>query len=194
MSDSMLERFCSILKLVEITLLRFIRSWEQTAQGQENLKRMLEKKAAKQAAKEAELEAEYLEQIAFLTKAGFHCGDLNREEIGLLYLRVLRPVEYAIRQTFQKVEEIIKNELRPLQFAILAWDYCPHLPRYGPNATWNILMASEVDPHRSLTPEERCSVTDLGAQVLPAEVFLQLCSNGVKRHKDEVDERVRSSL
>ena len=181
-------------RLIEEALLGFIRPWEQTPQGKVNMKRMLEKKAAKQAAKAAAAQAEQLAQIAFLTEAGFSCGNLSPEEIGFLHVRVLRPVDYAIRQTFQKVEEIIETELRPLRFAILAWDYCPNLPRYGPQATWEVLNAGAVDPGRPLSTGELCAITNLAAQVLPPNVFLALSSNGVKRHKTEVDTRIHSSL
>ena len=116
---------------IEQALLGFIRPWEQTPQGKANLKRMWEKKAAKQAATEAAEAAELLEEIAFLTKAGFSCQNLDRSEVGLLYSRVLRPVNTAIKQSFKKIAEIINTDLRPLQFGILAWDQCVNLPAYG---------------------------------------------------------------
>src|SRR5207249_5095228 len=108
--------------------------------------------------------------------------------------RILRPVDHALRQTFKQVYATLEKEhLRKLQIAMIHWDYCPQLPRFGPHATWSELESSGKNPHRALTNEEKTAVTDIAYRVLPSEVFLSLKSNGIKKFKDGLDDRCRTS-
>jgi hypothetical protein len=81
-----------------------------------------------------------------------------------------------------------------LQVTIVRWDYCSKLPRFGPHATWTDLEASSNDPHRSLTKEEKIAITEIALQLVPPEVFLSLKSNGIKKHKDVLDEKIRAGI
>src|ERR1035441_2901263 len=89
-------------------------------------------------------------QSDFLTRLGFSCDGLAIRDVMLLITRILRPIDYALKQTFRNVRTVLpKEHLRLLQCAIAHWDYCPRLPRFGPHATWDELVASGNDPHRS---------------------------------------------
>lgn len=132
-------------------------------------------------------------QIEFLQKLGFSADGLTKGEASTLLDRVLRPVDYALKQTFKNVNVALQKEhLRMFQVTITTWDYCSHLPRFGPNATWAELEASGNDPHRSLTKEEKIAVTDIAFQLLPSDVFLALKSNGIKKYKDVLDEKLKA--
>jgi hypothetical protein len=134
-------------------------------------------------------------QIEFLRKLGFPDDKLTKREAMALLDRILRPVDYALSQTFKRVEvELEKEHLRALQIALVHWDYYSRLPRFGPHATWNELEASGNDPHRALTKEERMAVTDLAFQLLPPQVFISLASNGIKKYKNALDEKHRASI
>jgi hypothetical protein len=111
-----------------------------------------------------------------------------------LLTRILRPICYALRETFKGVTQLERSPLITLQKALLNWDYLPSLPAYGPQSTWQDLEASDKDPHRSLTKEERKGVIDLAYQVLPPDVFLSLMTNGMSRYKKQLDEVVRKDL
>jgi hypothetical protein len=99
--------------------------------------------------------------------------------------RANTPFDYALRQAFKNVYGTLqKEELRQLQMAIVHWDYCPKLPRYGPHSTWDDLDAGEVAPRRPLTTEEKTDIINIAFQHLPPESFLSLkskkksCSSG----------------
>lgn len=134
-------------------------------------------------------------QIELLQKLGFSADGLAKGEAMLLLDRILRPVDYALKQTFKNVNtNLPKEHLRLLQVTIARWDYCSQLPRFGPHATWAELEASGTDPYRFLTKEEKIAVTEIAFQLLPPEVFLSLKSNGLKKFKDTLDEKLQSGI
>jgi hypothetical protein len=129
-------------------------------------------------------------QIQFLRQLGFNSEGLDLGEARALIDRALRPVNYALSQTFKKVNETLsKEDLRGLQVALAKSELCRHLPRYGPHSTLADLEASGDDPHRRLTKEERMAVTEIAFQVLPSRVFDSLESKGVGRYKAQLGER-----
>jgi len=129
-------------------------------------------------------------QIGFLQKLGFQGEGLDKGEATLLLDRILRPVNYALSQTFKNITEVIaKEDLRALQVALARSEFYRRLPRYGPHETLAELEASGDDPRRRLTREERMAVTDVAFQVLPPLVFGCLESNGVKKYKLQLEER-----
>lgn len=116
---------------------------------------------------------------------------VDPDSVAPILLTPILQIEYALSKTFKNIHMIEKEHRRAIQVVMAHWEYCPHLPRYGLRATWNDLNASDSDPHRPLTKEERVAVTDLAFQLLPQEVFLSLESHGIKKYKDELDERIR---
>ena len=133
-------------------------------------------------------------QIELLKKLGFSGDGLTNVEASRLLDRILRPVDYALKQTFKNVHSILQKEhLRSLQVAMSRWDYCAQLPRFGPHATWAELERSG-NPHRTLTKEEKIAVTEIAFQHLPPEMFLSLKSNGIKKYKDQLGERLSASI
>jgi hypothetical protein len=132
-------------------------------------------------------------QIEFLQKLGFSADGLTKGGASTLLDRILRPVDYALKQTFKNANVVLQKEhLRMFQVTIARWDYCSQLPRFGPYATWPDLEASGNDPHRSLTKEEKIAITEIALQLVPPEVFLSLKSNGIKKYKDVLDGKLRA--
>jgi DNA polymerase-3 subunit epsilon len=141
-----------------------------------------------------QMESLLQQETKFLEELGFTAEDLSEfESPGHLIGRILRPIDYALARTFKNRFEILEENMRSLQIALAHWDYCPHLPRYGPHAMWKDLNAGPNDPHRDLMKAEKMAVLDLAAQVLPAEVFLLLKSNGLQYYKIPLDERIRNA-
>ena len=124
--------------------------------------------------------------ILFLSELGFSRRELESNE-ALSLERVLRPINFALTSSFKGLSVLSSEELRALQIAIANSPYYSSLPRYGPAATWKEMEASGLDPHRRLTKEERVFVTDTAFKTLPKKTFLALESNGVKKHKKELD-------
>lgn len=126
-------------------------------------------------------------QIAYLKLIGHEGESLSKQNASFLITRTLRPIGYAISKTFKNASSLEKDQIRALESALAHWEYLPNLPRYGPYSTWEDLEASGHDHHRSLTKEERHQITDIALEVLNAETFLSLVSNGVKKYKDQLD-------
>ena len=132
-------------------------------------------------------------QADFLKRLGHSPDGLDKDEAGLLLTRILRPIDYALSKTFKNIVVLEKEHLRALQVAIAHWHDLSKLPRYGPNCKWDELNAREDDPHRELTKEERIALTDLTFKTIPPQAFLGLTSNGVSRHKKQLDEMIRNN-
>lgn len=129
-------------------------------------------------------------QIEFLQKLGFQGEGLDKGEASVLLDRILRPINYALSQTFKHVTETLpKEDLCVLQVALARSELRRRLPRYGPHETLAELEANGEEPHRRLTREERMAVTDIAFQVLPPFVFGCLESNGVKKYKVQLENR-----
>jgi hypothetical protein len=134
-------------------------------------------------------------QVEFLQKLGYSADGLTKGEASTLLDRILRPVDYALRQTFKQVyEKIDKEHLRVIQVTMVGWDYCSQLPRFGPQSTWADLEAGGVDPHRALTKEEKIAVTEIAFRLLPPEVFLALKSNGIQKYKTGLDDKINARI
>jgi hypothetical protein len=132
-------------------------------------------------------------QTDFLKRLGHSADGLDKDEASLLLTRALRPIDYALSKTFKNIVVLEKEHLRALQVAIAHWNYLPKLPRYGPHFNWDELNAREDDPHRELTKEERIALTDIAYKTIPPQAFLSLTSNGVSRHKKQLDEMIRNN-
>jgi hypothetical protein len=132
-------------------------------------------------------------QIEFIQKLGYSADDLTKDEASIFLDRILRPVDYALRQTFKQVyEKIDKEHLRVIQVTMVHWDYCSQLPRFGPHSTWADLEANGVNPHRALTKEEKIAVTEIAFRLLPPYVFLALKSNGIQKYKNVLDNKIKA--
>jgi ABC-type antimicrobial peptide transport system ATPase subunit len=92
-----------------------------------------------------------LRQIDFLRRLSYDGKELSKDEASLHITRILRPIDYAIRQTFKSAKPV-KEHLRTLQIAISHSEYLNSLSRYGPNSTWHELECCR-DPHVRLTKE-----------------------------------------
>jgi hypothetical protein len=128
-------------------------------------------------------------QERFLRELGFPAEGITKQEATLRLTRILRPIEYALSETFKNVHELEKVHLRALQIALARWEQLRTFPRYGPESTWDQLNAAATvaDPHRRLTKKERQAVTALAFQVLPPDIFRSLVSNGVSKYKQALE-------
>jgi hypothetical protein len=128
-------------------------------------------------------------QERFLRELGFPAEGITKHEATLRLTRSLRPIDFALSETFKNAHELEKAHLRALQTALARWERRRTFPRYGPESTWDQLnaAATAADPHRRLTKTERQAVTDLAFQVLPPAVFRSLLSNGVSKYKQALE-------
>ncbi len=132
-------------------------------------------------------------QLEFLRRLGLSGETLTREDASHLIDRALRPIDGALAKTFQNIQILPKEHLRALQIALAHWDYCPKLPGYGPYDSVGNLIHRGHDPYRPLTKNERIAVTDLAVRILPPDLFLSLQSNGIKKYKVKIDEKLTTS-
>ena len=129
-------------------------------------------------------------KVQTLRAHGYAIDGLSETDAGNLWWDVTRPLDYAIRSTFAHSENLSDEIRLLLEVALARWEYCPQLPRYGPNVPWEMLK----DPDRRLTKEECIGVMDIAFGVLPPDVFLRLTPRKVTRHKKSLDDVIKSRI
>jgi len=164
----------------------FLKAWSRTEAGKANAVRT---QLAREA-KERRIMVSVADRKRLLSEL---CGQdyasmilpHNGDE-GLLLTRVLRPINFAISQTFT-ISELSPDDRRKLQVAIAHAPYLQSLPRYGPTSTWDELDA-KGDSEKTLSKELRICVTYTAFQSLSPEVFIALKAKGVSSYKKSLDD------
>jgi hypothetical protein len=71
-------------------------------------------------------------QERFLRELGFPAEGITKHEATLRLTRILRPIDFALSETFKNAHELEKAHLRALQIALARWEQLRTFPRYKP--------------------------------------------------------------
>jgi hypothetical protein len=154
------------------------RSGEATAEEISNSERLVVPKEDTQVEPATPTQRNFLSLLGYLPSC-----ELGRHEAAQLISRVVRPINFAIVETFTRTlkewELRDKEHLRTLQTALSNSASITAFPRFGPNVTWSGLRDEVTD---KLTEEQRCEVFELACLVLPSTLVSKLSLRDFRRY------------